>query len=177
MDLHAENRAVTPVIRTARLTLRPVVTADAEDIVAGVNNWAVAKWLAVVPHPYSLDDAEEFITKIAPQAGPCWAIDDGRLAGIISLGQELGYWLAEDRWGRGFMTEAGRAVIDQHFADPAAGDILSGFFVANERSGAVLQKLGFKPTEERRMFCLARGEDVDSQGMILTRTRWADRVA
>ena len=173
MDVYAENGAVTPVIRTERLTLRPVLASDAEAIVAGVNNWDVAKWLAVVPHPYSLEDAHSFITDIMPQGGPCWGIDDGALAGIISLGQELGYWLAEDRWGRGYMTEAGRAVIDMHFADAAAGDIQSGYFVANERSGAVLTKLGFRPGQERRMYCVARGEDMDSQTMILTRDRWA----
>jgi RimJ/RimL family protein N-acetyltransferase len=165
---------MTPFIRTSRLTLRPVVPEDAEAIEEAVNNWAVAKWLAVVPHPYSLDDAHEFITEIALQAGPFWAIDDGGLIGIISLGQELGYWLAEDRWGRGYMTEAARAVIFDHFADPDAGDILSGYFVANERSGHVLQKLGFKPGKERRMYCVARGEEVDSQDMFLTRQRWQD---
>ncbi len=173
MDLHAENGAVTPVIRTERLTLRPVVASDAAAIAAGINNWDVVKWLSVVPYPYSLDDAHQFVTDIVPKADAVWAIDDGELAGIISLDTELGYWLAEDRWGRGYMTEAGHAVIAWHFADPDAGDIPSGYFVANARSGRVLSKLGFECGEVRPLYCVARGEDMDSQTMILTRACWA----
>jgi alkylation response protein AidB-like acyl-CoA dehydrogenase len=88
-----------PVLITPRLTLRPVTPADALAIVAGVGDWDVAKWLAVVPHPYTLDDARQFIEIIAPQAVGLWAIDDGDLAGIISIDGELGYWLARDRSG------------------------------------------------------------------------------
>ena len=50
-----------PVLETARLRLRPVTPADAPAIVEGVGDWDVAKWLAVVPHPYTADDAREFI--------------------------------------------------------------------------------------------------------------------
>ncbi len=97
-----------PVLTTARLRLRPVTPADAPAIVEGVGDWDVAKWLAVVPHPYTADDAREFIEVIAPGAEGLWVIDDGALAGIISVEGEIGYWLARDRWGRGYATEAGR---------------------------------------------------------------------
>ncbi len=172
MDIFAKDRGLTPILRTERLTLRPVVLADAPAIVEGVNDWDVAKWLAVVPHPYSHEDALTFITEIAPQIPKFWAIDDGNLVGIISIDTEIGYWLAREYWGRGYMTEAARAVVAHHFADPAAGDLPSGHFVGNERSGAVLAKLGFVNLEVRRIYCLARGEDMDSQRMILTRANW-----
>jgi RimJ/RimL family protein N-acetyltransferase len=174
MDLCAEDGPLTPVLRTERLTLRPIVLSDAEAIMTGVGNWDIVKWLAVVPHPYTLEDAHHFITDIVPNTGRHWAIDDGAFAGIITLGKELGYWLSEDRWGRGYMTEAGKAVVDHHFADPATGDLTSGYFVANERSGAVLTKLGFVAGHERRLYCLVRGYEVDSQSMVLTRARWQD---
>lgn len=166
MDLYAQDRGV---IRTDRLSLRPVTAADASAIVAGVGDWDVARWLAVVPHPYGPEDAREFIDEVVPQARAVWAIDDGGLAGIISVDRELGYWLARDRWGRGYATEAARTIVAWHFAQPDAGTLTSGFFDGNHRSGAVLEKLGFQPAESRRKWCLARGEDVLSHGMVLSR--------
>ncbi len=160
-----------PVLTTARLRLRPVTPADAPAIVEGVGDWDVAKWLAVVPHPYTADDAREFIEVIAPRAEGLWAIDDGGLAGIISVEGEIGYWLARDRWGRGYATEAGRAVVDWHFGR-GARVLTSGYFDGNERSGGVLAKLGFQPAGDRMKGCLARGEDVLSHRVVLTRAGW-----
>ena len=160
-----------PVLDTARLRLRPVTPADAPAIVEGVGDWDVAKWLAVVPHPYTADDAREFIEDIAPRAEGLWVIDDGALAGIISVEGEIGYWLARDRWGRGYATEAGRAVVDWHFGR-GARDLTSGYFDGNDRSGGVLAKLGFQPAGDRVKGCLARGEDVLSHRVMLTRAGW-----
>jgi RimJ/RimL family protein N-acetyltransferase len=160
-----------PVLTTPRLTLRPITPADAPAIVQGVGDWDVAKWLAVVPHPYTADDAQTFLTDIVPGAKGVWAIDDGALAGIISVDGELGYWLARDRWGRGYATEAARAVVDWHFAT-GAQDLPSGYFDGNHRSGHVLAKLGFQPAGDRQKWCLARGEDILSHRVILTRPGW-----
>lgn len=160
-----------PVLRTSRLVLRPLSPDDAPAIVEGVGDWDVAKWLAVVPHPYGAGDAQSFLTEIVPGAEAIWAIDDGALAGVISTGEQLGYWLARDRWGRGYATEAGRAVVDWHFAR-GARVLASGYFDGNHRSGGVLAKLGFQPAGDRIKGCLARGEDVLSHGVVLTRAGW-----
>ena len=57
-------------------------------------------------------------------------------------------------------------------ADPAQADIIAGHFVQNAASGNVLRKLGFEPTHLRVRPCKARGHDMDSQEMLLTRDRW-----
>jgi len=160
-----------PVLMTARLVLRPLRPDDAPAIVAGVGDWEVAKWLSVVPHPYGTEDAQRFLTEIVPSAEGVWAIDDGALAGVISVDGELGYWLARDRWGRGYATEAGRAVVDWHFGR-GARVLPSGYFDGNHRSGGVLAKLGLQPAGDRVKACVARGKDVLSHGMILTRAGW-----
>jgi RimJ/RimL family protein N-acetyltransferase len=165
-----------PEIATARLTLRPVTSADAPAIVAGVGDWEVAKWLAVVPHPYTADDAREFVDVIIPQSDAVWAIDDGAFAGIISIEEELGYWLSRDRWGRGYMTEAARAVVDWHFARSERGQLSSGHFDGNHRSGDVLAKLGFMPAGARMKGCLSRGEDLLSHRVLLTREGYLART-
>lgn len=170
--LRGDETAMTvPVLTTSRLVLRPLRPDDAPAIVAGVGDWEVAQWLAVVPHPYGAGDAQRFLSEIVPAAEAIWAIDDGALAGVISVDGELGYWLARDRWGRGYATEAGRAVVDWHFAR-GARVLPSGYLDGNHRSGGVLAKLGFQPAGDRVKGCVARGKDVLSHGVVLTRAGW-----
>ena len=169
MDLHAEN--VT--LRTARLTLRQPVLADRDAVVAGMNDLEVTQWLSVVPHPYTLADADWFIDHVAKGGERTWFIhDDSGLIGGIGLADELGYWLARPVWGRGYMTEAAGHLLAHLFSDPAQGDIIAGHFVQNILSGKVLNKLGFVPTHMRVRQCKARGHDMESQEMLLTRARW-----
>jgi RimJ/RimL family protein N-acetyltransferase len=93
------------------------------------------------------------------------------LAGVISVDGEIGYWLARDRWGRGYATEAGRAVVDWYFGR-GARVLTSGYFDGNQRSGGVLAKLGFQAAGDRMKGCLSRGEDVLSHRVLLTRAGW-----
>ena len=80
-----------------------------------------------------------------------------RIVGGIGLtpderGHEFGYWLTPDAWGRGYATEAGRAVLDAGRHALGIRQVHAGHFVDNPASGRVLTKLGFRPTgriEER----------------------------
>lgn len=48
-------------IESKRLILRNWEDGDVEDIVDGLNNIEVAKWMAGVPYPYTENDAKQFI--------------------------------------------------------------------------------------------------------------------
>ena len=48
-------------IESKRLILRNWEDGDIEDIVEGLNNIEVAKWMAGVPYPYTESDAKQFI--------------------------------------------------------------------------------------------------------------------
>ena len=50
-------------IESKRLILRNWEDGDVEDIVEGLNNIEVAKWLASVPYPYTENDARNFIER------------------------------------------------------------------------------------------------------------------
>ena len=50
-------------IESKRLILRNWEDKDLEDIVDGLNNIEVAKWLASVPYPYTKQDARNFIER------------------------------------------------------------------------------------------------------------------
>ena len=52
-------------IQTVRLRLRPVLARDEAAVVAALDDFAVAKWLAVVPFPYTVADFQVFLTEIA----------------------------------------------------------------------------------------------------------------
>src|SRR5262245_28027026 len=58
-----------PVLETARLILRPPRLADAPALAATINDRRIAEKLARVPHPYSLADAESFITQANADGG------------------------------------------------------------------------------------------------------------
>lgn len=156
-----------PLLQTGRLTLRPLQASDEAALVAGLNDWEVARWLAVVPFPYSPTDFRDFLPKAVP--GATWVIEDADgLAGVIGNDSHFGYWLARRAWGRGYATEAGRAVLQAHFADPGAGPVASAYYEGNQRSANVLGKLGFRIAGYERKRTLARpGDDILSCRMIL----------
>ena len=140
-------------LRTQRLVLVTPTLAHAPAIAALANNANVHKWMARLPFPYGLSDAEFFINEIVPSAGEyCLAIThDDELMGIVGLhfgdGQvpELGYWLGEPYWGSGYASEAAAALVA---AARAAGAhaLRSRALINNAGSLNVLRKAGFVQT-------------------------------
>ena len=162
--------------RTRRLTLRPGWPEDAPALARAITHEDVAFRLAKLPWPYTLGHAEAWLA--TPQEGDhhpllIFAHDRGPTPELIGgtglhpaeMGQreelEIGYWLTPAAWGRGYATEAGRAVVD--IARHALGRrrLVSGHFLDNPASGRVLEKLGFTQTGVEKRDCLARGEQVD----------------
>jgi RimJ/RimL family protein N-acetyltransferase len=142
--------------RTERLTLRPAWPEDATTLAAAIDYERVARMLAHVPHPYTLADAEAWTTAPRGAHEPCFVIEtheDGRprLIGGIAIvdeadGPHLGYWLTPSAWGRGYATEAGRAVVDMARHALGIRQLRGRHFADNPGSGRVLRKLGFQPT-------------------------------
>ncbi len=160
-------------ITTPRLRLIPVTEADPAEVAEAIGNYDVARWLGRVPYPYGAEDAQGFIEANRDQAGRVWFIKaDDEIVGGIAIDGELGYWLARPVWGQGFATEAGHAVVDAHFSDPAQTTLQSNYFPDNERSAQVLTKLGFLPTGRRPVKSLSLAQTVEAHAMELTRDRW-----
>ena len=61
-------------------------------------------------------------------------------------GAEIGYWLGAPFWGRGYATEAVRALIDHAFGDRGHDVLAAGARVSNPASRRVLEKCGFQWT-------------------------------
>jgi RimJ/RimL family protein N-acetyltransferase len=177
-----------PTLTTRRLSLRPLRPADAGPMTLWCGQFRVASMLARVPHPYPPGAAEAYIERaLAGLAGETvWAMDatpsDGpEFLGVMALKgaagdamRGFGYWVGPPAWGLGYATEAGAAVTDGAFADPALAAIETTVYVDNHASRRVLEKLGFRLIGAGEKFCPARGVVVAEDALRLTR---ADRAA
>ena len=149
----ARRDEILPVLATARLVLRAPRRGDVKAIATLVNDRRIAANTARIPHPYAIEDAEQFIAAVNKREGEaCFVITlDGAPIGICSVdpredGPELGYWLGVAYWGHGFVTEAVRALIDYAFGDLEHDTLISGARVNNPASRRVLEKCGFQWT-------------------------------
>lgn len=173
-----------PIV-TERLTLRPYEQRDRARLVAHANNWRVARNLGQMPFPYTDQSADEWFAKQpslwdARTAYPLVIALSDELIGSVGIdvrahGQwELGYWLGEDYWNRGYASEASKALVGFAFEKLGVERLVAGHYADNHPSGRVLTKLGFRYTVEAMRPCLARGTDVKCLEMTLTRASWQD---
>lgn len=142
--------------RTARLTLRPAWPEDAPALAAAISGEGVARMLGGIPYPYPLADAEAWVAEPRGAHDPRFLIlahgaRGPELVGGIGIfqnrtGSELAYWLKPETWGRGYATEAGRAVVDMAREALPIRWLGAWHFLDNHASGRVLRKLGFRPT-------------------------------
>jgi RimJ/RimL family protein N-acetyltransferase len=145
-----------PVLETERLTLRAPRHEDVKAIAVLANDRRIAANTARIPHPYGVDDAEQFIAAVNKSDGEvCFVmVLDGKTIGACGVdpredSPELGYWLGASYWGRGFTTEAVRAVIEYAFGDLKHEILQAGARVSNPASRRVLEKCAFQWTGVR----------------------------
>ncbi|MBB4052505.1 RimJ/RimL family protein N-acetyltransferase [Devosia subaequoris] len=142
-------------IRTARLVLATPTLAHVPDMAVLANNKAIHAMLSRLPHPYGQSDGRDFVENIARgDTEFAWAIEwDGAFIGTVGLHilpeklPELGYWLGEPFWGKGFATEAANAVVAAARAAGATA-LRSRALKHNIASRNVLKKAGFVETGE-----------------------------
>ena len=160
-------------LATDRLVLRPLVPEDADALHRLVNDWEVARNLAVVPFPYPRELADDWIRStrhsLADGSGYQLAIT-GRegeheiMVGVVGLridaGQRcgrLGYWVGRRFWGHGVATEAAGRLARWALANLDLDRLEAGVITDNPASAAVLRRIGFRETGEGTDDFLARG--------------------
>lgn len=179
----------TPVLESARLRLRLVRESDADHIVRLINDADVVRYLAVVPFPYTVADAEIFIASATGRGplpvGEAFAIVDRAsddFLGVLGLRRDphladagiLGYWLAKAHWGKGLMTEAAALAIDYGFTSRGYRSIAAAAAIANATSRKVLTKAGMTPVGSDGLHWLpARKRSEAAMMHVLTRDAWA----
>ncbi len=142
----------TPRLETERLILRKFAADDIAALYRILGDREVNTFLPWFPLK-SIEEARAlFETRYAAayekERGYLYAVclkEDDCPIGYVTAGTEggydLGYGLRKEFWGRGIVTEAGRAVIDQVRRD-GLPFITATHDVNNPRSGAVMRRLG-----------------------------------
>ena len=138
-------------IETARLVLRAPIRGDVPDIVKLADNRRIYEVLARLPHPYTRADGIAFVEIFAqrPDERPYAITLDDRFIGVVGFtfrdGEppELGYWLGEPYWGKGYMSEAVKGLLEAAFATRLYPRIKSRALASNAGSLNVLEKAGF----------------------------------
>lgn len=172
-------------IRSERLFLRPGWPEDWPELLTRIADEAVARNLARVPWPYTPEDARFFASQEQDARCPHFFItlptssQPAEIIGCVGLAQqddevELGYWIGRDFWGRGYATEAARAVL-RLARMLGHTDVVAGHFIDNPASGAVLRKVGFVPTGRiGRRFSRSRGCETQTVEHRITLGRPSD---
>ena len=120
-----------------------------------LSNDNVARWLLLINNPYSEEDAKKWFEFCKANENSTdnylFAIEaDGKFVGGIGLHKrmehcfDVGYWIAEKFWGKGYATEALRAITEFAFNDLKIDRIQAFVFEGNESSERVLEKCGYE---------------------------------
>jgi len=180
------------VLETKRLILREWNEDDVDDLVDGLNNIEVSKWLAYIPHPFTKEHAERWIRycrQIAEKGMDRTSFEfaivlksEKKVIGGTSLSNINrihgtaggGIWINAKYHGHGYGTEAFGKRIEFAFDELMLRRLENGFFAGNEASARMQEKLGYKIEGLRRKayICRADGEAKDEYITGLLKEEW-----
>ncbi|WP_170984548.1 GNAT family N-acetyltransferase [Rhodoligotrophos defluvii] len=180
---------VAPAIETGRLILTPPTFADAPRIAALCNDRTVAENTTRIPHPYSEQDAISWLGTLGERPttdqavfGIWLNIPERVLIGAIGLerltsGSEpaLGYWLGAGYRGRGFATEAAKAILGYGFQVLGHDAVVASCRLTNAASRRVIEKCGFTYAGLTRSYLLALDQEEPMDFFRLSREQWSRR--
>ncbi len=141
---------------TSVIRLRKLIKEDYPALAKQANNKKI--WLNlrnVFPHPYSEEDAKNFISLAqGDEKNHRFAIIyKDAFAGMVGIfpqddvyafNAEIGYWIGEEFWGKGIGTEAVKLVCEFAFTETEIRRVFAGIFDYNKGSVRVLEKNGFE---------------------------------
>lgn len=171
-------------LETERLWLRWPRPADAEEITRHVDDPDVALMTAVIPHPYSPQDADAFIRAAREENARGEGLHlvttlksrPNEPIGLVSLrgadrrgAATLGFWLGRSYWGKGYTTEAALALIDLAFGVTSLDRVVSSARIENASSIRIHEKLGFTRLGRGMLPAPARGGDIEVERFELKR--------
>jgi RimJ/RimL family protein N-acetyltransferase len=162
-------------------TIRPWRPGDETSLAHHANNLKI--WQNVrdaFPHPYTMQDAMEWVRSASaaePMTNFAIEIDKCAVGGIgivlhfdISRrSAELGYWLGEEYWGRGVVSEAVRCFSEWVFDNFDLCRIYAGVFEWNSASARVLEKAGFEFEARLKKAVTKQGRTGDELLYAITR--------
>lgn len=175
------------ILETERLILRDFDYSDIDDVVDGLNNINISKFLAYVPYPYTKEDAKEYIDKTKNSKDYAFAIvlkSENKVIGNVTLSNINkthgiaggGIWINEKYHGHGYGIEAFNKRIDFAFNTLGLRRLENGYFKGNEASKHMQEKLGYKyeGCRRKRFVCRATSKIEDEVINGLLKEEWLD---
>ncbi len=165
-----------------KCVVRPWQRGDEMSLVRHANNRNV--WINLrdrFPFPYTMTHARLWIEEqTAAKDTTQWTIEvGGHASGGIGLdprddvnriAAEIGFWLGEELWGRGIMTEAVGAVTRYGFRVLGFERIYAEIFAWNPPSMRVLEKNGYQREGILRTSAIKDGQVIDQMVWATTRS-------
>ena len=166
-----------------KISIRTWKQTDAKALSDALSNKKILNNLRDgLPYPYTKEDALDYINLILssdPNNTFAYAIDvDGVAVGSIGAFRqenihyrtaEVGYYLAEEYWGKGIMTEAVRLLCSEVFAKTDIIRIYAEPFAYNTGSRRVLEKAGFQFEGIMKCNAVKNGQILDMALYAITR--------
>lgn len=178
-----------PVFETENLILRELRLDDARDMfeyaqddeIAGFGLWLPQKTLQE-----NIDDLQDALNAYAEGVALDWAVehrDDHKMIGRINMGAynvrdaraDLGYAYNRLYWGKGYATEAARAVLQFAFETLKLHRVGATVLPDNFGSIRVLEKLGFQREGVRRQAYSLRGTHEDLLCYSILAPEWCEQ--
>jgi RimJ/RimL family protein N-acetyltransferase len=179
---------LTPVqpawpLRTERLVLRPFEPADADAFAVG---WASEEWTSLLlSRPMNRAEVGEMVRRRMDPGdgafvGLVVATHDGTVVGDSMLHLqgtgltegEIGWTILPGSGGRGYATEAARAVLRLGFEHFGLRRIVANLDARNDRSAALCERLGMRREVHRLGDFWSKGTWTDSYEYALLREEW-----
>ena len=171
-----------------KVSLRPVRAADAAAAYNLVKNEAVLStlaWDGPADEEEVLNTYHRWEEEMKAGESCNLAIERADQAGLIGcigirfprhpLQVDIGYWLGEPFWNKGYMTEAVRLACHLSFKYLNAARAYATVFVGNIGSRRALEKNGFFLDGTLRCHIYKRGEFLDGWFYSLLRSEWEDK--
>lgn len=166
-------------------TIRKWNLNDAKELAEAISNKKVQDNLRDgLPYPYTEQDGREFIREmLAADENTTFAfaiIYDSKVVGSIGVFRqsnihyrtaELGYYIAEEYWGKGIMTDAVKQICSYVFSNSDIIRIYAEPFSHNIGSCRVLEKAGFTFEGTLRRNAVKNGKVIDMKMYALTDER------
>jgi RimJ/RimL family protein N-acetyltransferase len=164
------------ILESKNFKLRPWQDNDAESLAEVANNKKIFDNLRDgFPHPYTLEDAKNWITSTKSVNDPLvklFAIDiEGKAVGSIGISlkedvyrmnAEIGYFIGEPYWNRGIITKTIKLLVEYIFATFDVIRIYAEPYSNNIASQRALEKAGFRCEAIFHQNVIKNGEILDS---------------